>query len=409
MRCVVMVGLLAAGPVSAGDWMEFRGPNGEGKYVGPPLPLTWGPDAGVVWKTDVPGLGWSSPILVKGKLFLTTAVESPESYSLRALAFDAGTGKELWNKEVFVEDKKKVPQPHKKNSHASPTPVSDGEKVWVHFGHMGTACFDFAGNDLWKSQEHKYLHMHGNGGSPILVGDLVVFSTDGTDVQAVVALDKATGRTRWKTDRKIKAGMPFSFTTAQAVEVNGRTQIVSPASDWVAGYDAADGKEIWRAKYPDPGWSLICRPVIGHGFVYLGTGYVNQKLIAVPVGGTGDVTAKSGWVGRRNAPNTPTPLLVGDLLYTISDAGYLTCYDAKTGAVHYVEQLKGKGYSASPILVNGTQIYCTSEDGVGTVVAVGKEFKTLGGGAMGEKTFATFVPDGGAVYVRTETKLYKIK
>ncbi len=303
MRFAVFLFLAVAGRASAADWPEFRGPNGEGHYSGPALPLAWGPEKGVVWKVDVPGVGWSSPILVKGKLFLTTAVESAESYSLRALAFDAATGKPLWDREVFVEDKKAVPQPHKKNSHASPTPVSDGEKVWVHFGHMGTACFDFEGKELWKTQEHTYKPMHGNGGSPILVGDLLVFSTDGLDVQAVVALNKSTGKTAWKTDRKMKFSMAFSFTTAQAAEVNGKTQIISPASDWVAGYDAATGAEVWRAKYPDPGWSLICRPVIGHGFVYLATGYVKQQLLAIPIDGIGDVTSRIAWVGKRAIRN----------------------------------------------------------------------------------------------------------
>jgi outer membrane protein assembly factor BamB len=274
---------------------------------------------------------------------------------------------------------------------------------------MGTACFDFAGKELWKTQEHQYKPMHGNGGSPILVGDLLVFCTDGLDVQAVVALDKATGKTRWQTDRKMKMSMSFSFTTAQAAEVNGKTEIISPTSDWVAGYDAKTGAEIWRAKYPVPGWSLICRPVIGNGLVYLATGYVRQEMLAVPIDGTGDVTGKIAWVGKRNAPNTPTPLLVGEWLYTISDAGVLTCYDAKTGKVYYTEKLKGIGFSASPIVANDKVIYATSENGVGTAFAAGTEYKRLGGGTMNEKTFATFVPDDGAFYVRTEAKLYKVK
>src|SRR5262245_53621870 len=139
MRFAWIVLLTAAPAARAGDWREFRGPDGTGRYAGPDLPLQWGPDRNVVWKTDIPGLGWSSPILTNGKLLFTTAVEKGDSYSLRIFALDAATGQTLWDKEVCVEDKKAVPQPHKKNSHASPTPVTDGKKVWVHFGHVGTA------------------------------------------------------------------------------------------------------------------------------------------------------------------------------------------------------------------------------------------------------------------------------
>ena len=412
MRFAIVVALCAAGPLTtrAGDWKEFRGPDGTGRYEGPVLPLKWGPDTNVAWKADVPGLGWSSPILVKGRLFLTTAVEKGDAYSLRALAFDAATGQPLWDKELFVEDKKTVPQPHKKNSHASPTPVSDGEKVWVHFGHMGTACFDFAGNLLWSSQKHPYKPMNGNGGSPILVGDKVVFITEGTDVQAVVSLDKSTGKEAWKSYRTgSKAFMTISFTTAQAAQVNGKTQVLAAGSDYVAGYDPADGAELWRAKYPAGGFSLVCRPVIGHGFAFISTGYSTAHLIAVPLDGTGDVSSRIAWTSKNKAPLTPTPLLAGELLYTVSDQGYLTCYDAKTGKIHYQEQLKGTLYSASPILANDKVVYVTSENGVGTAFAFGTEFKTLGGGDLREKTFATFVPDDGALYVRTESKLYKFK
>jgi outer membrane protein assembly factor BamB len=410
MRSVTLALLVAASTASAGDWLEFRGPDGAGRYTGPALPLKWGPETNVAWKADVPGLGWSSPVLVKGKLVLTTAVEKDDSFSLRALAFDAATGKPLWDRELFVEDKKAVPQPHKKNSHASPTPVSDGEKVWVHFGHMGTACLGLDGTVGWKNQDHPYKHVNGNGGSPILVGDKLVFATEGTDVQRVVALDKATGKESWKTDLTgSKAFMKISFTTAQAVEVNGATQVVVAGSDYVAGYDATYGREVWRAKYPAGGFSLVCRPVIAHGFAYVCTGYTTAHLIAVPLDGSGDVSGKIAWTMKKSVPLTPTPLVAGGLLYTVSDQGIFTCYDAKTGKVHYQEQLKGTLYSASPILANDKVIYVTSENGVGTAIAVGKEFKTLGGGDMKEKTFATFVPDDGALYVRTESKLFKIK
>ncbi len=403
--------LALSAPVPAGaaksGWVEFRGPDGSGHYTGPALPTAWGPDTNVSWKTDIPGKGWSSPILVDGKLILTTAVPVPGgAHELRAVAVRADTGKVAWDVKVF-DQPATAPKGHAKNSHASPTPVSDGERIVVHFGHMGTACFDLAGKELWKTQKHTYTPTHGNGGSPILAGDAVVFSCDGSDKQFVVALDKMTGKELWQTDRKSKAGLAFSFATPQLIEHDKQKQLVSAASDFVAGYDPTSGKELWRATYPKPGWSLITRPVYGHGLVFISTGYVNQHLIALRPEGTGDITDKVVWKMAKNAPNTPTPLLVGDELYVISDYGFASCVDAKTGKVHWDVRLKGKQFSSSPILAGG-KVYVTSEDGVGTVFEATKaEYKEVATSDMKEKTFATFLPAAGALYLRTESKLFK--
>ena len=401
---------LAALPAHAADWPEFRGPGGLGVYAGKPLVTEWGVEKNVTWKTPLPGVAWSSPIAVGGKLFLTTAVPGsvgdPADYSLRALCVDQAKGIIDWDVELFVEKTATVPQPHKKNSHASPTPVSDGKRVWVHFGHMGTACLDLAGNVLWKTQELSYHPLHGNGNSPILVEDTLVFACDGKEVSFLAALDANTGKVRWNTDRKTTATLKFSFATCLLIETNGARVIVSPAANFCGGYDPKTGKELWRVKYPKPGWSLIAAPIYAHGLVFLSTGYVNQHLIAFKPEGTGDITANVVWETKRNAPNTPTPQVIGDELYMLSDSGFLTCLDAKTGTVHYSERLAGKAYSASPILADG-KMYFTSEDGVGQVVAVGREFKPLTRSELKEKTFATFVPVDGALFLRTESQLYR--
>ncbi len=406
---VMSFGLVASFGVVA-DWPEFRGPEGKGVYTGKPLPLTWGPDTNVTWKTAIPGLGWSSPIAVKGKLFFTTAVEvmnnGQKDYSLRALCVDAESGSLNWDHEIFVENATAVPQPHKKNSHASPTPVSDGTHVWVHFGHMGTACLDLSGKVIWKTQDLSYSPVHGNGGSPILVDDLVVFCCDGKDEPFVVALDQKTGDVRWKTPRKSGALLAFSFATCQLIEHNGKRVIVSPASNFCMGYDPKDGHELWRVKYPKAGWSLISRPVYAHGLVYVCTGYPSQHLIAFKPEGTGDITANIVWQTARNVANTSTPLIIGDEFYMLADAGFFTCYDAKTGKVHWSERLAGKAYSASPIVSDG-KIYVTSEDGVGQVIAAGKEFKEVSKSEMKEKTFATFTPVDGGLFVRTESQIFR--
>lgn len=409
MFCLMF--LLAANP--PGDWREFRGPDGTGHYSGPKLVTEWGVDKNVAWKVPVPGKGWSSPIIVNGSLILTTALPTDDDgRKLIVLAYDSQTGQQRWSNEVFVADAKSAAQLHKKNSHASPTPVSDGKKVWVHFGHLGTACLalsgEQAGQTLWKTNDYAYKPMHGNGGSPILVDDKLVFSVDGVDVQYVLALFKETGKEAWKTDRRSKAGMRFSFSTPQLITAGQQRMIVSAASDFVAAYDPKDGRELWRVNYPQPGWSLITRPVFTQGLVFVQSGYVRNHLLAIdPL--NRDSTRPIVWKTDKGAPNTPTPLAVESELYVVSDDGRMTCFDARTGKVHWSERLKGRAYSASPILADGL-IYVTSEEGVGQVVkATTRGFEQVSESRLGETTFATFVPSAGALYVRTETQLYRFE
>ena len=397
--------LLAALPASAADWPQFRGPTGDGHYSGPPLVTEWGPDTNVAWKTPIPGNGWSSPIISKGKVYLTTAVPKEQGdISLRAICLDAATGKVEWNTEVFVERKGKAPNIHKKNSHASPTPATDGERVYVHFGHMGTAALDLSGKVLWTRTGLYSKPVHGNGGSPILVDGRLVFSCDAIDKQAVVALDAATGKTGWETPRRTSPTKPFSFGTPTVVEVNGQKQIVSEGSDILAGYDPATGKELWRTRFD--GYSVIPKPVAGHGMVYFSTSFDRAKVNAIKLGGAGDVTTShTAWTLDRGAPHTPSPLLVGDELYLVSDRGQFSCVDAKTGKLIWDEKLRGS-YSASPIYANGN-IYLTSEEGKGTLIKAGRKKDILGEFDLKEKTFASFAAADGALYVRTETQLYK--
>ena len=396
----------------ASDWVEFRGPDGTGQYVGPKLVTEWGTEKNGVWKAKVAGKGWSSPIVVKGTVIVTTAVpddaKPKPNYSLRAVAVDAVTGKPAWDVELFAMDGAKSPGGHSKNSFASSTPVSDGERVFVHFGHLGTACLDLDGKIVWKVDSYKYAPVHGNGGSPILVGDSLVFSVDGSDQQYVAALDKMTGSEKWKTDRKSTASKRFSFTTPFALTSKGKTIIVSAASEFVAGYDAVDGKEIWRAKYPSGGYSLIARPIFVNGLLIIQTGYDTANLFAIDPTGTGDISAKIVWTTKKGAPHTPSPIAHGDEVYTVTDQGFMTCFDAKTGTIHWSERLKGKGYSASPIVADG-KIYAVSEDGVCSVVEAAKAFKVVGESELKEQTFSTFAASDGGLFVRTETMLYRFQ
>jgi outer membrane protein assembly factor BamB len=414
-QALMLFALVSAVPAIAQEssapaegWPQFRGPNADGHYKGPKLPTEWGTDKNVAWKKTIPGHGWSSPIVWKGKVYLTTAVEKKGSFSLRTLCIDAKDGRIDWDKEVFVEDAKAVPKPHPKNSHASPTPVTDGERLYVHFGHMGTAALDLKGKIIWAKTDLKYSPVHGNGGSPILAGDNLVFSVDGGDKQMVVARSKKTGIIAWRTDRKSKSTQPFSFSTPLLVKDGGRQQIISPASGFVASYDPKSGAELWRAQYPVPGYSVIPQPLYGNGLVYVSTSYNNPVMLALKPTGKGDVTkTNTSWSLKQGAPHTPTPILVGDELYMLADNGNLTCVDAKTGTVHWSERVKG-AYSSSPIAADG-KIYLTNEDGTGYVLEAGKELKEISKNDLKEKTFATFAAVDGALYVRTETQLYKFE
>jgi outer membrane protein assembly factor BamB len=400
---LVLATALSAAPARAGDWPQFRGPTGDGQYAGPPIPTEWGPDKNVVWKTPISGRGWSSPIIWQGRVYLTTAVEQGRGYSLQAVAVDCQTGRVLWQREVFIEDTSKSPSPHAKNTHASPTPAADGRRLYVHFGHLGTAALDFDGNVLWKNDTLGYVPVHGNGGSPIVVGDKLIFSCDGTDVQVVVALDTATGKVAWKTPRNANPSKAFSFATPHLITVDAQEQVVSPGSNMVAAYDPATGRELWRVNYN--GYSLIQRPVSGHGLVFVQTGFDNPIVHAVKPG-AGDVTDSNiVWTYRRNVPHTASYVLAGEELFMISDKGIATCLDAKTGKVHWSERVPG-GYSASPIHHDG-KIWLTNEDGGGTVLQAGKTFKVLAKNDLKEKTLASFAAADGALYVRTERHLYR--
>jgi outer membrane protein assembly factor BamB len=400
--------LLAPAP-QADDWPEFRGPAGEGLVKNGHLPTEWGPDKNVAWKQDIPGKGWSSPVVVAGKIYLTTAVPTGEAggkeLSLRALCLDAADGKILWDKEVFVQGAK-APGIHPKNSHASPTPLVRDNRLYVHFGHQGTACLDLDGKVLWRNTDLKYSPVHGSGGSPVLVDDALIFSCDGGNDPFLAALDKNNGKLLWKTDRKLGTNQTFSFSTPLVITVNDKKQVISPTSNGVGAYDPANGKEIWRVTYT--GYSVIPRPAFANGLVILSTGYDSPKVLAIRPDGEGDVTKTHvAWTHKKNAPHAPSPLTVGDEVYLVSDGGMATCLDAKTGEVHWEERLGGH-FSASPICADG-KIYVQSEEGVGVVFKAGKRFEIVAKNDLGQHSLASYAAADGALFIRTEKHLYRIQ
>jgi outer membrane protein assembly factor BamB len=392
-----LITLIAATPQ---DWPDFRGPDGQGHSAARGVALEWSESRNVTWKSAVPGSGWSTPVVSGDRVWLTSAVDDRQ-ISFRVLAYDTSSGREVVNVEVFRT--RGGGGLHPKNTRASPSPVIEQDRVYVHFGAAGTAALTTNGEIVWKAQ-FAYESQHGAGGSPILYGDLLIFSCDGSDTAFVVALDKRTGKTRWKTSRR----QPWdqAYTTPLLIRAGDRDQLVSVGAYRAVSYDPQSGKEIWRVGYVN-GFSNVPRPVYGNGLVYITTGFFQPEILAVRPDGTGDVTKTHvQWSLRRAAPLTPSPILVGGELYVVTDNGVASCIDALTGALIWQRRLNGN-FSASPLFVDG-RIYFLAEDGVATVIAPGREFKQLAVNRLDGSTLASIAVAGRSFYIRSATHLYRI-
>jgi outer membrane protein assembly factor BamB len=413
MRAHVAATMLLFGSIAplglvAEDWTQFRGPDGQGHSTAVGLPTHWSATENVRWKTPIPGRAWSSPVACGNQIFLTTAVPAGQTHSLHTICLDASTGKILWDVTVFDALIPNVAKRiHSKNSHASPTPLIDGQRVYVHFGAHGTACLTTEGSIVWKTREIKYQPQHGSGGSPVLVDGLLVFNCDGADVQFVVALDAATGKIRWKKERPpCEDAKRFAFATPLVIEVNGRKQIVSPGAHLVIAYEPKTGSEIWTVRYD--GYSIAPRPVYADGLVYVETSFDRSVMLAIRPDGEGDVTAtKVAWTQSRSIPSTPSPLLLGKDLFIVNDAGIASCLDAKTGKPHWTHRVGGK-FSASPLFADG-KIYLQSETGETTIVRPDREhFSEVARNNMNEPTLATPGVIDHDLLIRTASALYRI-
>ena len=391
------------------EWPQFRGPAGQGISAATGIPVEWGATENVAWKVEIPGKGWSSPVLSHGRLYLTTALGDAKGgdVTLHALCLDAADGHTIWDTELFRPEPESAAAMHRKNSLASGTPIVTADRLFVHFGHMGTAALDLSGKVIWRQTDLKYVPVHGNGGSPILVDGTLVFSSDGKENPMVVALDAATGKVRWTTPRNSPAKKPFSFSTPLAIKVGDTTQIISPGSGLVGGYDLRDGHEIWRVGYGE-GYSVVPRPVFEHGLLFVSSSFDKPVLYAIkPAGAKGDVTETNvAWTIPKAVPHSASVLVLGDELYFVSDAGIASCADARTGEVHWTERLGG-GFSASPIAAEG-RIYFQNETGTGFVLKAGKDYDLLAKNELGEPTLASYAIADGALFIRSEKYLRKI-
>jgi len=388
------------------EWPQFRGPSGQGISAAKNVPVKWSATENVAWSVDVPGRGWSSPILSKGRLYLTSAVGEGEALTLRAMCFDAKDGRTLWDTEVFKPEPGATAM-HRKNSLASPTPIVTTDRLYVHFGHMGTAALDLEGKVVWQQTSLAYPPVHGTGGSPILVEGSLVFSCDGQSDPFVVALEAATGKVRWKTPRESVAKKKFSFSTPLAVKLDGATQIISPGSGLVGSYDLKDGRELWRVGYGE-GYSVIPRPVYAHDLLFVSSSYDKPVLKAIrPAGAKGDATETSvAWEWSKGVPHTASMVVVGDELYFVSDGGIASCADARTGDIRWSERLGGN-FSASPVVAEG-RIFFQNETGFGYVVKAGRTYELLATNELGEATLASPAVADDTLFLRSENRLRRI-
>ncbi|MBI3839110.1 MAG: PQQ-binding-like beta-propeller repeat protein [Planctomycetia bacterium] len=408
-RSALLVLLTCAATARGGDdWPQFRGPDGQGHSDSTGVPLAWSETEHVRWKTEIPGEGWSSPVVQRNQVWMTTATKN--GCSLRAICANRATGRIVHDVEVF---KRNNPiEKHATNSYASPTPIIDGDRLYVSFGTMGTACLDaHTGAIVWQTQVLELDHEVGPGSSPAIFGNLLLFNCDGTDVQYGAALDKSSGALVWKTPRSGVITKPKdrkkAFSTPLVIQSTGRDLVIMTAAEWVYAYDPRSGDEIWNVKHP--GFSIAPRPVFGHGLVFVSSGYILPEFLAIRPDGAGDITATNVvWRTDKGVPAKPSPLLVGDELYLLSDGGVISCLDAKTGKQHWRQRLGGGNFSASPIEVEG-RIYCCGEDGRTIVFAAGQKFKELARNQLTGRFMASPAVAGRALYLRTDTHLYRIE
>lgn len=427
--CGLAVGFAAG---QAAEWPQWRGPEGQGHAAAAhDLPVAWSETENIAWKKPLPGRGWSSPVIDGPQIWMTTAIETELSeeqkktrlaeikgnqplnvsgpVSLHALCVDRDSGKLIHDIELMrVED----PQPiHSLNSYASPSPVIAEGRLYCHFGDFGTACVDTQnGTVLWRNREQRLNHENGPGSTPILWSDRLIFHCDGSDTQSIVALDTLTGAVVWKTVRsgalRDDPQLKKAYGTPLPVTVGGRQVLVSPAADWLYGYDPATGKELWKMGYGVLGFSIVPRPVTGHGMIYMSTSFMQPELLAVKLDDPA-VAPTIAWREKKSVPTMASPLVVGNELYMVSDKGVMTCLDARTGNAIWAERLGGN-FCSSPLFADG-RIYVGNRDGKTFVIKPGKPCTLEATNTLDGQIMATPAAVDRAIFLRTDKAIYRIE
>lgn len=415
----------SGGAAKAGDWPEFRGPRGDGhapsagdaQAAG--LPLHWSENDNVKWKTEISHRGWSTPVVMGGQVWLTTA--TVEGHDFFAIGLDAETGKIRFTEKVFHSDNpESLGNGASMNCYATPSPLIEPGRVYVHFGSFGTACLDTeTGKVLWKRDDLRCRHYRGPSSSLVSFEDLVILTMDGVDAQYHVALDKTTGKTVWKTDRSVawndenvpgqmaKDGdLRKAHSTPLIVKWAGKNQMISAGAKAAYGYDPRDGRELWRVQYQD--WSVAPMPLFDSGIAYITTGLSKTELLAVKTDGEGDVTQTHVvWRLKTHIGKYASPLLVDGLIYTAAEESFVTCIDAATGQPVWTERMGGK-HAASPIYADG-RLYFFSQQGKTTVLKPGRTYEVLATNTLDDGFMASPAVADNALFLRTKTHLYRIE
>jgi outer membrane protein assembly factor BamB len=412
----------AAQNSTAENWPRFRGPNGQGHSRETGLPLHWSATSNVVWKTVIPGEGWSSPIVWDGKIFLTSVTENGSK--CHVLCVDATSGAIVWNKQVLEQQPRRK---ETKNSYATPTATTDGQQVYAVFGDGSVVALTMKGDVVWTNREVKFYSRHGLGSSPIVHDGLLIMPYDGSnpvtaagnwpkvddnektgwqipwDKALIVALDTKTGKRVWTGKRGMSR---ISHVTPFVASVDGKDQIISGAGDRLQGFDPKTGELIWSIYMQGEG--VTPSPVLAAaGMVVASSGFEKPTLRAVNINGAkGDVTASSIlWAQTKGVPTQPSPISVIPYIYAITDGGIVTCFD-NNGQIVWQERVGGN-HSASPIHADG-KIYFLSEAGDSTVIAAAPQFKVLAKNSLGEKCQASMAVSGKRLFIRTDKNLFCI-
>jgi len=437
---VAIVGVVLAtgiGLSAADQWPQFRGPRAGVAPDDPALPDSWSETENVIWKATIPGLAWSSPVVWNDHVFVTSAISSgtetapvkglydpgAEQGSLRSSAahrfmvydVDFATGKIRWEREL-----RRVPPPiakHIKNSFASETPVTDGERVYVRFGTIGVLeAFDFSGKTVWTREIGAFNgpQQFGSASSPVLHNDRLYLVNDNTTESFLAAYDKRTGAELWRTPRQENE----SWSTPLVWENEVRTEVVTTSRNKVRSY-GLDGRALWELGGMTV--NVVPTPLARHGLLYVSSGYPGanpRPVYAIRPGASGDISLKPGetnnqyiaWYQPLLGTYNTSALVYGDYYYTLLDRGFLVCHDARTGREVYKRQrisAESTGFTASPWAYNG-KIFLLSEDGDTFVVQAGAEYKLLRRNSLNEMALATPAVARGSIFVRTQSKLYRI-
>ena len=402
-------------------WPEFRGPNANGIIDGQKrgLPISWSEEKNVAWKTKIEGKAWSSPVIWEDQIWLTNSSANGES--MDAICINTNDGKIAYKLNLFKNETVE-PLGNNVNSYGSPSPVIEEGMVYIHFGSYGTAAINTTnGKESWRRTDLKCRHFRGPGSSPILYEDLLILTMDGIDYQYIIALDKKTGVTKWKTERSTKwddvepngkirgdGDLRKAYTTPTFTEVSGKTIMISPGAKSCFAYDPSTGKELWNITYS--GYSNASRTVLYKDNAIINSGYGKPHLISVKIDpkANGDISKSHiNWDIFKRVPKRSSPIIVGDQLYMTTDEGILSCLDVKTGESIWSDRIPGH-YSASPIYADG-YLYFFSEMGDCYVITPGEELNLVSKNKLESGFMASPAVSGKAIFARSKTHLYRIE